>query len=43
MFTTIKNTVLFLFPIFFLTVSLYAQYIPSDERGDASIEKKSAD
>ena len=40
MFNTIKNTVLFLFAIIFLTTSLYAQYIPSDERGDVSKRRK---
>jgi hypothetical protein len=40
MFTAIKNIILFLFPIIFLTASLYAQYVPSDERGDVSRRRK---
>ena len=39
MFNNIKNTVLFLFLLFFLTSSLYAQYIPSKERGDAKYRR----
>ena len=40
MFNTIKNTILLLFPILFLTSSLYGQYIPSKERGDAKYRRK---
>ena len=40
MFTKINNIVLFLILIFFLSSSLYAQYVPSKERGDAKYRRK---
>ncbi|MCW9066312.1 MAG: hypothetical protein OQJ78_08430 [Ignavibacteriaceae bacterium] len=40
MFTIIKNTILFFFLIFFPVQVLYAQYIPSDERGGAQYRRK---
>ena len=40
MFNKINNSVLFLVLIFFITSSVYAQYIPSKERGDAKYRRK---
>ena len=40
MFTNIKNTVLFLLLVSFLSSSIYAQYVPSKERGDAKYRRK---
>ena len=39
MFKNINNTVLFLFILFCLTSSLFAQYVPSKERGDAKYRR----